>query len=760
MFKRILLFIFLAVTISSCSNTKHLAKGETLFTGSKVDIKDDEASKKERKILISDLNALVRPKPNTKTVGARVKLYLYTAAGDTKKKKGIRKWLRNKVGEPPVLTSSVNLSMNKDLMVNYLQNRGFFNAKAIARFKTDSGKKRTTAIFEIKTGVQYITNKAFLIKDSSVINRYVDSSFTNTLLKEGSPYNLELIKAERARIDKDLKEQGYFYFKPDYLLIIVDSTIGNKKVDMYVRLKHKDIPPEAYVRYTINDIYIYANYKLNGTDVDTNKTDAVIFDGYHIIDADKKYKPFIFSDALLFEKGEHYIRSDQNGTISRLINLGTFKFVKNRFETVNDSMLNVFFYITSYPKKSIRFQIGALTQNDNKAGSQASISWKNRNTFKGAEELSIKVHGGFDLQYSGITKQPNIYTLGAETNLSTPRFVVPFIKIQTSESSLPHSIIKLKYNYESQSTLLRINSYTAAYGYDWKQGLHIGHQLYPFNFTYVRTDTLGDISKLNAYYSSLIFNGIIIGPTYEFTYNSQAGPVRTHSFYFDGLIDFSGNILGVAEHADHNKNPQTLFGSPYAQYMKFQPDFRYYLKVSNSVNIASRLLAGVGVPYGNSTQLPNIKQFWAGGNSDLRGFSSRLVGPGTFSAYNDAKAGNYFETLGDIKLEANVEMRHHIYKFLNGAIFCDAGNIWLYNNNPVFKGGQFSSNFYKEIAVDVGLGLRFDFKILILRFDLGIPVRKPWLAENERWVFNDIKFADPGWKKNNMVLNIGIGYPF
>ncbi len=758
---KVVVLLVLSCLFISCSNTKHLAKGETLFVGTQVHINDHEATKKERKILVHDLNALVRPKPNTVFLGVRIKLRLYTAAGPSTKKKGLRQLIRNKVGEPPVLTSTVKVKTNQELMENYLQNRGFFFATASGAFKTDTVKKRTVAVFEIKTGPQYIINKTVFVKDSSRINADIDSDFTkSTLLATGAPYNLDLIKAERLRIDRDLKEKGYFFFKPDYLLIIVDSSIGDRKLNLYVKLKHREIPPDAYTRYKINDVFIYANFKLNGKNADTSKDQAVIFDTYHIIDPKKKYKPFIFSNALLFEKGEVYNRTDQNSSVSRLINLGTFKFVKNRLEPVSDSLLDVFYYLTSYPKKSLRFQIGALTQNDNKAGSQASVSWKNRNTFRGAEELTVKLHGGFELQYSGITKQSNIYNVGAETDLAMPRFVIPFIKIQTSENSLPHSIFKLKYNYESQSDLLRINSYTAAYGYNWKEGVHKTHQLYPFNFTYVKTDTLGDISKLNAYYSALVFNGIIIGPTYEFTYNSQAGPSRRHSFYFDGLIDLSGNLLGIAQKADYEKKPELLFGSPYAQYLKVQPDFRYYFKVSNSLNLASRLIAGIGIPNGNSKQLPNIKQFWAGGNSDLRGFPSRLVGPGIFSAYGDGKQSNYFQTLGDVKLEGNIELRHHIYSFLNAAAFCDAGNIWTYNSSTSFPGGKFSTNFYKEIAVDAGVGLRFDFKILVLRLDLGIPIRKPWLAENERWVINDIQFGDAAWRRANMVLNIGIGYPF
>ena len=756
--KKIYLLVTLLIgfLVTACSNSKHLSGGESLYKANKVHVTDRFADKKTRKALETDLSAVVRPRANSKFLGIRLKLSLYNAAGDTKKKKGIRKWVRSKVGEPPVLASNFHLNTNKDLMLNVLQNRGFFYATVSAAFKKGKNNK-STAEFNVVTGPQYFINKVIFIRDSTEISRDIDSSFSLTLLKEGVPYNLDLIKAERERIDHSLKEMGYFYFRPDYILVVADSSIGNHKVNLYVKLKDSGIPDEAYNVYVINNIFIYANYKLHGNLDDTSKANKVLSNGYNVIDPEKVFRPDVFSDVMVFEKGDDYNLDDQNTSLSRLVNMGVFKFVKNRFDPTYDSMMDVYYYLTPYPKKAIRFEVGLLTQNDNRAGTQGSISWRNRNAFKGAEELLFKINGGIEAQITGVAKVPDIYTFGAETDLSFPRFEVPFFKVRTFSHNLPRSILKLKYSYESESGLLRINSYTASYGYDWKEGLHIEHQFYPINFTYVKTDTLGNTDRLKLLYSNLIFNGIILGPTYEFTYNSQAGMPRRNSFYFDGLVDLAGNILGIAEKADYKSNPQKLLGVNYAQYIKLQPDFRYQLRFNSATTFASRILAGVGIPYGNSFQLPNIKQFWAGGNSDLRGFASRLLGPGTFNARGNNK---YIETLGDLKLECNLELRQNLYKFINGAIFMDAGNIWLYHDNPDLPGGAFTSGFYNQLAADVGIGLRFDFKILILRFDLGMPVRDPWLTENNGFVINKINFADRTWRSNNLVFNIAIGYPF
>jgi len=754
-----ILIVAFCAMLASCSNTRHLPAGESLFRGSKVHISDKWAGAKDRKILVNNLVAVVRPKPNSKTLGVRLKLSLYNAAGP--KKKGIRRWIRNKVGEPPVFVSAVNLNTNKDLMINRLQNMGYFDATVTASMQP--GKKNTaSADFEVTTGPQYIINKSYFISDSSLISKYIDSGFQKTMLTPGAAYNLDLIKAERERIDRELKEKGYFYFRPDYLIDVVDSSIGNNKVNMYLKLKKKEIPDQARNAYTINNIYIYTDYKLKGTRDDTDKANIVMVDNYNVIDRKHAYKPALFSRMMIFEKGDVYNVDDQNTSLSRLINIGNFKFVKSRFDPITDSLLDVYYYLTPFPKKALTFQAGVLTQNDDRAGLDGSITWKDRNMFKGGEQLLLKVTGGFNSQFSGVVTEPNIYNLGMEADLTFPRFEVPFVNIQTDFRYVPRSIIKMKYDYEFESDLLRINSYTLSYGYDWRQGAHIEQQLYPFNITYVKTDTLNKAADLQELYGNLIFNGIILGPTYEFTYNSQTNVPRTNSFYFDGLIDLSGNLLGIAENANYQTHPQTIFGSTYAQYLKFQPDFRYYLRLTPGTVVASRVMAGVGIPYGNSESLPNIKEFWAGGNSDLRGFPSRLLGPGTFNAYDNPDNTGYIETLGDLKLEGNIELRQKIYQFIGLGLFADAGNIWLFHANPALPGGEFTSDFYKQLAADVGLGFRFDFKILILRLDVGIPIRDPWLLplNQNPWVINKIEPQDPTWKRENIVYNIAIGYPF
>lgn len=756
-----LLLLTMLVFVAGCSNTRHLPAGDSLFRGPRVIIHDRELGTRDRKVLKRDLAGIVRPRPNTKLLGVRFKLSMYNLpGGNPNKKKGLRNKLRNSIGEPPVLASTVKLEANRKLLVNLMENKGFFHGSTTATWKT--ARRKSLAIFDVYTGPQYKINKVILDRDSSLVMRDINDDFKETLLKAGAPYNLDLIKAERNRIDRMLKEKGYFYFRPDYLLIVADTGVGDKKTDLYVQIKHNEIPEEAYNKYNINDIFIYSNYRLRGQASDTSKEGMKKYDSYSIVDRRNKYKPKTLADAMVFEKGDLYSLDDQNASLSRLVNMGTFKFVKNRFEPVSDSLMDVYYYLTGMPKKSIRLELGAMTQSDSRTGTNASLSWRNRNAFKGGEQIMFKINGGVETQASGATsvRAPGIYLFGAEASLAFPRFVIPFMDVQTESRYLPRTLVQLKYNYEMQLQRIGISSYTGAYGYNWKENPEKEHRLFPINITYVKTDTLGNPELIHLLYTNLLFDGLIIGPTYEYVYNSQIGAVRKSGFYFSGKIDLAGNILGLAQRADYESNPQQIFGKTYAQYVKLFPDLRYYYHYSENTTWASRIMVGLGIPYGNSKIMPNIKQFWAGGNSDLRGFPSRLVGPGTYNELSVYGNNRVFQTLGDIKLELNTEIRQKIYSFFYMALFADAGNIWLYRKSPDFPGGEITKDFYKQLAVDVGVGFRFDFQVLLLRLDVGVPVRKPWLTGTAAQPFNGMNFSSTDWRSNNLILNLAIGYPF
>lgn len=767
--KEIIIYLLLLASLSlfaiSCSNTKNLPEGDTLFVGARINIKDAEGDKKYRKVVKRDLEGAVRPKPNSKLLGMRLKLSLYTLAGDTAKRGFIRNTLR-KLGEPPVLTSLLDLEKNNKVFVNILENRGYFSPKVTSQ--TETKKRMTRAVFNVWTGPQYrIRNVEFPI-DSSQVSIDIAAAKHKTLLTPGQPFNLDLIKGERLRIDKVLSEQGYYYFRQDYIIVDTDSTVGDHQVDMYVRTKHEDAPQEAYYKYHINDVFVYPNYRLTSLRPDTVKENAVFHKGFYVIDRRKTIRPRVFDQAMQFRPGDVFNRTEQNVALNRLVSLGTFKFVKNRFEPINDPdspKLNVYYYLTPYPRKSIRVEVGIASQNDSRLGTQTRISWRHRNAFKGAELLAVTLRGGYEAQAGGNVQRPATIEGGVDVSLSVPRFVIPFFDVVPSSMFIPRTAIRASYDISLRQKLYLIHSGKVGFGYTWKEDIRKEHTFFPINVNYVRTDTLTDAPQTGIDFSNLIFNGLIIGPTYEYTYNGQAAGIKRHNFFFNGQVDLSNNVLGLIQGASPEE-PKTLFGQQYAQYMKLVTDGRYYFNYAAHKNDiwANRLFLGFGYPYGNSSNLPNIKQFFSGGASSLRGFRARLVGPGRYNQEHLYGEGSnrprFIETLGDVKLEMSTEFRKHIYQFLNGAVFVDAGNIWTYYDDPRFPGGTFTSRFYKDLAVDAGLGLRLDFQIFLIRFDLAFPIRKPWLPDGEQWVFDQFNPGNKTWRQENLIFNLAIGYPF
>jgi outer membrane protein insertion porin family len=772
------LLVLYVMHAMSCSNSRYLTENESLYLGSTVKILDTVASKSDRKALETELEESVRPKPNSSFLGIRLKLTLYNIAGVPKKEKGFRNWLRNKIGEPPVLGSDVSVDGNNKVLVNILQNYGYFYAESTG--EKIIKKKKARIRFDVTTGPRtYIRNVRYQKSDTSKLAKDIIEAQDKSLLKPGDPYNFQAIKDERLRIDNHLKNKGYYYFSPEYMFIDADTGIGKNQTDLILKIKYNEIPRNAYKQYEINTVTIFPNYKLTDNsrggrrrdagDSATSRSnlrgmgDTLKFDNFQIIDRRRTYRPYVFYQAMQFEPGELYTKRDQNISLNRLVTLGAFKFVKNEFTPVKDTarnLLDVTYLLTPYSKKSFNGEVGGFTQNDSRGGVRGSISWRNKNLFRGAEIFTIKLSGSLEAQYGGKTERPNAYNAGVEANLNVPRFIIPFLNIKPSGMYIPRTIISAAYNYSLRAGAYQVNSLNFGYGYNWKEEIRKDHKLYPFNITLVSTDII-DASKASEFnFSNLIYNGIIFGPTYEYTFNTQLdGVPRTNNYYFNGSIDLSGNLVGIAQGAKLD-SPKKIFGSDYAQYIKTQLDFRYYRNLTPKTVLAAHALFGYGYAYGNSSRLPNVKQFFSGGSSSLRGFPSRLVGPGTFNERYLKDTNSIFEVLGDVKTELSVEYRAKLYKFIEGAAFVDAGNVWLLRDNPDFPGGKFTGSFYKELAVDAGLGIRFDFSILLLRFDFAFPIRKPWFPEGDRWKLNDIHFGDPDWRKENLFFNLAIGYPF
>ncbi|WP_445431587.1 translocation and assembly module lipoprotein TamL [Chryseobacterium indoltheticum] len=764
------------VAVISCSNTKFLKDGQMLYTGAEVKIESDTLSKKEKSELQSALEENLTPKPNSSFLGLRPKLYAYNATSEPKKEKGLKYWLKYKFGEEPVLLGDVDREFNKDIIVNYSENKGYFNAKA--KYDTVSKNKKAQVIYTLNPGARYLISNVNFPQDSTLINSEIQNLKAKTLLKTGNPFDLDVIKNERQRIDDGLKDKGFYYFSPDNIIVQADSTVTKEpKVELIVKLKD-NTPKLATEQFTIDKVVVFPNYNLRDAKkgkynipMNPDSLKGYEYNDIYVVDPDKKFKPRIFDRALYFNKGDIYNRKDHNLSLNRLISLGVFKFVKNDF-VVSDSLnhkFDAYYVLTPRELQSLRLEALGRTNSANYAGSELNLNWTQRNFFRGAEQFKASVYGAFDVQIGGPEDAENIFRAGTNVQLSIPRIVAPF-RFNSSSAFVPRTNIKLGYEFQNRTTLYSLNTFNASFGYQWKENVRKEHELNVIDVSLIRpadiTEKFVTKSQGNPYLQRITEQQLIFGPTYSYTYSTTMLP-RKNTFYYKGMLDLAGNITGLVTGANAKEGKEkTIFGVPFSQYAKIENDLRFYHKFTEKTSFASRFIAGAAIPYGNSEHIPFSRQFFVGGSNSIRAFRARTLGPGSYDPRGEKNNRALFDQSGDIKLELNAEYRANLYKFLNVAAFIDAGNIWLINDDiddegvNTRPGGKFSKEFLSEIAVGAGVGLRLDFSILVLRLDLAMPLRVPYYEKGDRWAFDRINFGDSSWRRDNLILNIAIGYPF
>ncbi len=771
---RPLILLVSVLIFSSCSNTKYLPEGEHLYTGAKVkiDSPDGELSKKKKKKLRGELHDMVRPKPNTTFLGfLRPGLWIYNVVGKPKKEKGLRATIRRKLGEPPVLFSQVDPDKNRELMRNRLENRGHFMPQVTFEIK-EAGKRKREIEYTATIRRPYTINRVIWPQDNDTISAHIRGSQEETLLKPGEEYNLDVLKNERGRIDEKLKDEGFFYFSPDYILFRVDSTIGDKKLDIYVTIK-KDLPAKAFRIYTLNEIYVYTNYSL-GRDSSQQNMETVHAEDIIFIRRNNAIRPKAISRAVFLNRGEPYTNANYKLTLNRLMSMGIFKFVNVRFtetdSSENNDKLDAAIYLTQMPRRSVRMELRGVSKSNNFVGPEFNGSLRNRNLWRGAELFTLSLNAGYETLIGGEQTGLNSFTLGAEARLELPRFIVPFRVKNYRSQEVPRTVFRTGAELISRVGYFNMASLNFGYGYSWMETRRKKHEFFPVVVNYLavtrESELFQQLRKQNLFLDRSFQNQFILGLTYSFTYDTHVEGENKHDFFFNGTADLSGNTFYFAEKLLTGNNPTPeepykFLGAPYSQYSRFSFDVRHYLNLDKRSQLVSRILTGVGVPYGNSTVMPYTKQFFIGGNSSVRAFQVRSLGPGTYRPEEGARRNFLVDQAGDLKLEGNLEYRFPIYSVFKGALFADAGNIWILRSDPSKPGGTFNtSTFINELAVGTGAGLRIDASFFVLRLDLAFPLRKPYLPENERWVIDEVKFGMPNWRKENLVLNIAIGYPF
>lgn len=750
--------------LASCSGLKYIPEGQKLYTGSKVTI---EAPTKLRNqaALQTELETVLRPKPNGSILGQRPKLYFWHLG--LGKEKGLKHFLADKLGEAPVLLSQVQAKQTRTLMTNRLQNRGYFHGAVSSAVKEQ--EKTAQVDYTVRPGQQYLIQDVRFPQGDSALVTAIRNTQPGTLLKAGEPYDLDVFTNERVRIDQALKNEGFYYFNPNYLLFQVDSTLQGK-VNVYYKLK-AETPARARQPYWLNTISLNTNYVLT----DTTRRDPIIFQKYRYYPDEEVFRARAIARAVFLYPDSLFRQRRRDQTLSRLMSLGTFRFVEIKFrpsaagDSAGRARLDSDVLMTQLKKKSLRAELQLVSKSNGFTGPGLTIQFRNRSALRGAEQLLINAVASTETSTrapAGSESRNNVGLIsnefGLNAQLIVPRLIapqLPFLNPRLVNSDFqPRTNFGAGVRYVSRTGYFSTTSYNLNYGYSWKTRITNEQELKLVDVSYNAVSTeqaFEDVLNARPFLRQAYRSQFILASSYRYTYNQQVLEKRRQQIFFQGMAEVSGNVANAISSAVvGEKSPTeyyTIGGQRFAQYAKFDLELREYYRISanptSGNRIVGRLQIGVGLPYGNSGggTLPYLRQYGIGGPNSIRAYAARQIGPGSYKPAAGDIVNNYYDQVGDLRLEGNIEYRQDLFPYVKGAVFLDAGNIWLVNNDPQRPGGQFqASTFLQQLAVGTGVGLRVDVQFFVIRFDYAIPLRA--------------NYGTPDDKTGR--LNLAIGYPF
>lgn len=754
----ILLLAFSGILLlNGCSNTKFLADEQVLYTGRKKIEITGEASKKEKSVAKEKAAGVTAFNPNNAILGKRVIPPLGLWVYNYKKPEEGQKpgWIFKTFAKEPIFVSTVDPAMRCRKIESDLFSIGYFGSKSSFELDTAANNPKKAGInylVEIKT--PFRINRVDYTPPADSVDEQINNTEENLSLKQGDYFNLENIRTEKRKIAASLVENGYYFFSPDYIEIIADTTKNKYKADLLIR-KKPQIPDYALKKYTIDNIRVrFSGYHL--TEPEAN--DTIEYEGIKLLHLNGYLKPEVVTRSILFRKGDLYTTTKHQGTIPLLNNYGVFEFVRMQFIVTDSTQQKMDLQIDLSTKKDVSLNLEANVQSKSSgfAGPTSEIAISHANIARGANRLQFKTFGGFEWQWSKRGSNDlgsNSYNAGLNSSYIVPRLLLPFRLSEKNRIVVGKTIGSVGYEFVNNVRYYRMNSLNTSFSYQWKKKQNITHMFTPLKINIVSlmqtTTEFDSIVNSNPYVKKSFEEQSILGTEYNFTFDNSTR--KSNGFYFQGMISTSGNFIDLLKGSGNNQRPYTILGEVYSQFLKTSVDFRYYPETYKK-GFAFRFYAGTGFSYGNSSVMPYIEQFYSGGSNSLRAFTARSLGPGS---YKPVEYNGIIDQTGDIKIELNSEYRFPFSKMVYGAFFLETGNVWLLNEDVNRPGAQFNlSTFYKQLAVGTGAGLRFDFDFFVLRTDVGLPLRTPYEMGNGYWyknmrdVFSDFRF------------NLAIGLPF
>lgn len=744
------------MVLYSCAVKKYVPEDELLLDAYDLEVSLDSAAVvKDVDLLKAELEKVLSPQPNFTLWGMRPGLHYYYKV-NVDSAGFFHKFLNKKLGEAPVYLTDVEEAATEDLLRNRLENRGFFFSNISSTVKRNEDAKEATVGYKIILPSPYTLETYQVDRDSIPFYEVLENEIQDSPIEKDSRFDLSAMKLERERIDQNLKEKGYYNFNSGFLIFQADTNrYRNRKFDLFLKLK-KDVPSKAVKPYRINKVNVFPH---NVVGTDSIQKDTTRFDNKNYIQDIEFFRPDRLDRYIVIDEGDLYSPKKSKATSRRLGSIGAYKFVNIDYTEVdslqNDSLnfLEANIYLSPLNKRALRAELQGVTKSNDFAGPRLGLTFSNRNLFKGGELLNISATAAYEVQIASNSQAGLTSTeFGLGADLIFPRVLSP-IKIDDNyfEYSIPKTVVRAEANLLNRSSLYSLLTFSGSFGYVWQANKYITHEFDPISINYVNllseSEEFMDIREDNPFLSNSFDQQFISGLNYSFTYNGMIRQDRRSLFFVNSTVDIAGNSISLLG-KENDEGKSEFLGLEYAQYAKADVDFRFHYITGQEQRIATRLFAGLGLPYGNSDVMPFSKQYFSGGAYSVRAFRTRSLGPGTYSPPIEDNR-SFFDQSGNLRLEANVEYRFPIFSYFKGAVFADAGNVWNTTDNGL-PGGKFTGNFYNELGIGAGAGLRVDVQGFVIRFDLAAPLHDPSKEEGKRWV-ND--FANP-------VFNFAIGYPF
>jgi len=730
-------------------------------------------------------------------------LWIYN--GFQKYKGGIGKWIFDKFAAKPVFITTVNPDVRVSVAHNVLRENGYFDGQSyyeIIPDKKDSLKAKIRYNIEMNHGYRYDSIRYMPMRHFA--DTIIKANIENTLLHKDDQFNVVQMESERQRISSDLRNNGFYYYRPEYLVYQADTLITPGKVWLQVARK-QGTPPNALIPYRIGNI----NVHINGYGGEET-TDSLVYKDMTIFYEGKlRIRPAVLYGRLRFKPGDLYTLEEQQRTQTGLSRLSVFRYAEFQYtprQNPRDSVRRArgerdpnreglgANMIDSLQRRSSLFQqnnildininsvydlpydgefeVNASTKDNNYAGPGAIFSLTRRNAFKGGEILGFQVKGAYEWQTgkraSANGSKINSYELGVSSTLTVPFILFPgYVYRDLVQPS--STTFKLGVDLLNRPKYFKMLSFSGSMTYDFRPTPTTRHQITPFRLTYNKlnptTYFMDSIASSNEGLYESLKSQFIPAMSYTFTYDNSSVSPRNY-FSWSTTVTEAGNIIdgisAITGKGFNDKNKQ-LFGVPFAQFIKGTTEFRYNYRIDRKNRLVARAMAGVIYSYGNATVSPYSEQFYIGGANSVRAFTIRSIGPGRFdpprkpekwSEYESLYA--YIDRIGDIKFEANLEYRFNIVGALNGALFMDWGGIWAMRNDDRSGSRLKASEFLNDMALGTGAGIRYDLSFLLLRLDFGFGLHVPY--ETDKKGYFNVNPFNSDYKAFNWHL--AVGYPF